>query len=98
MQKIKEYTGRKKVVYKITAFKKDFFIHNPLNDLETSKKCAILYDGGCVCPFLTKRFPVSFRRVTFAKYAYVRKKYSSAMKLQQSLNINIKIISAKKKK
>ena len=76
VQKIKEYTGRKKVVYKITAFKKDFFIHNPLNDLETSKKCAILYDGGCVCPFLTKRFPVLFRRVTFAKYAYVRKKYS----------------------
>lgn len=26
--------------------------------------------------FLTKRFPVLFRRVTFAKYAYVRKKYS----------------------
>ena len=24
---------------------------------------------------MKKRFPVSFRRVTFAKYAYVRKKY-----------------------
>lgn len=71
VQKIKEYTGRKKVVYKITAFKKDFFIHNPLNDLETSKKCAILYEGGCVCPFLSKRFPISVWKITYKKYEYV---------------------------
>ena len=38
--------------------------------METSKKCAILYDGGCVCPFLSKRFPVSVWKITFKKYRY----------------------------
>lgn len=69
-QKKKVYTGREKEIYKILAFNKEFFIHNPLNDLETSKKCAILYDGGCVCPFLSKRFPVSVWKITFKKYRY----------------------------
>ena len=52
------------------------FRHNPLNDLETSKKCDILYDGGCLCPFLSKRFPVSVWSITFEKYKYVDVKYS----------------------
>lgn len=75
-QKKKVYTGRRKKVYKILAFNKEFFIHNPLNDLETSKKCDILYDGGCLCPFLSKRFPVSVWSITFEKYKYVDVKYS----------------------
>ena len=72
--KKKVYTGRKKEIYKFLAFKKEFFIHNPLNDLETSKKCAILYDGGCVCPFLSSRFPISIWKMTFSKYKYVNEK------------------------
>lgn len=75
-QKKKVYTGRRKEVYKILAFNKEFFIHNPLNDLETSKKCDILYDGGCVCPFLSKRFPVSVWKIIFEKYKYVDVEYS----------------------
>ena len=70
-QKRKVYTGRTKEIYKISAFGKEFFIHNPLNDLETSKKCAILYEGGCVCPFLSKRFPISVWKITYKKYEYV---------------------------
>ena len=39
--------------------------------METSKKCAILYEGGCVCPFLSKRFPISVWKITYKKYEYV---------------------------
>lgn len=75
-QKKKVYTGRKKKIYKISAFNKEFFIHNPLNDLETSKKCDILYEGGRICPFLSKRFPVSVWKITYKKYKYVNVSYN----------------------
>lgn len=93
----KVYTGRKKVIYKISLYKNEFFIHNPLNDLETSKKCAILYDGGCVCSFLSKRFPVSFWKATFEQYKYIKTEYKND-EAENELKIRFRDYIRKKEK
>ena len=70
------YTGRSKKIYRYAVGEREFFLHNPLNYLETYKKYDILYEGGQLCPFLSLRFPIASYTKTFREYQYQKRKYS----------------------
>ena len=63
----KEYTGRKKYLYNIIVSGTNVFFYNPLNNLETYKKCDIIREGGQIFKDLSQRFPVYFWRQCFAE-------------------------------
>jgi len=63
----KEYTGRKKYLYNIIVSGANVFFYNPLNNLETYKKCDIIREGGQIFKDLSQRFPVYFWRQCFAE-------------------------------
>lgn len=72
----KEYTGKNKYLYNINLFGKNVFFYNPLNHLETYKKCDIIREGGQILSELSLRFPVYFWRQCFAEVKYTSAKYS----------------------
>lgn len=72
----KEYTGKNKYLYNISLFGKNVFFYNPLNHLETYKKCDIIREGGQILSKLSLRFPVYFWRQCFAEVKYTSSKYS----------------------
>lgn len=73
----KEYTGRSKYLYNICFPGHKVFFYNPLNNLETYKKCDIIREGGQILPGLSLRFPVYFWRQCFAEVKYTDSEYTA---------------------
>jgi similar to stage IV sporulation protein len=71
-----EYTGRNRALYQWQIGKNNLFICNPLKNLETYEKYDIIREGGCVCPFLSLRFPVSLWKKTFREVTWQNVTYS----------------------
>lgn len=72
----KKTTKKNKKVHQWTIFGRDFFLYNPLNHLETYKKCDIIREGGQLCPFVSLRFPVSHYVLTCQETNYVKAVYT----------------------
>lgn len=72
----KEYTGRKKYLYNIMVSGTNVFFYNPLNNLETYKKCDIIREGGQIFKDLSQRFPVYFWRQCFAEVKNTEANYT----------------------
>lgn len=72
----KEYTGKNKYLYNINLFGKNVFFYNPLNHLETYKKCDIIREGGQIFKDLSQRFPVYFWRQCFAEVKNTEANYT----------------------
>ena len=72
----KEYTGKNKYLYNINLFGKNVFFYNPLNNLETYKKCDIIREGGQIFKDLSQRFPVYFWRQCFAEVKNTEANYT----------------------
>ena len=72
----KEYTGRKKYLYHIIVSGTNVFFYNPLNNLETYKKCDIIREGGQIFKDLSQRFPVYFWRQCFAEVKNTEANYT----------------------
>ncbi len=52
------------------------FFYNPLNNLETYKKCDIIREGGQIFKDLSQRFPVYFWRQCFAEVKNTEANYT----------------------
>lgn len=72
----KMYTGRELDLYEIQFLKKNLFLYNPLNYLETYEKYDIIREGGRLCQFLSLRFPVSVWRKTHRETKYLSASYT----------------------
>lgn len=69
-------TGRELSVYQFRFGRKDIFLYNPLNYLESYEKYDIIREGGLLCPFLSLRFPVSVWKKTHREIRYEEASYS----------------------
>lgn len=72
----KSYTGKKKTMYAVRWQKKRFFIHNPLNRLETDIKYDILREGGFVCNELRFLLPVVWERMEYKEVKTTSARYT----------------------
>lgn len=72
----KEYTGREKYLYNFMVSGTNVFFYNPLNNLETYKKCDIIREGGQIFKELSQRFPVYFWRQCFAEVKNTEANYT----------------------
>lgn len=72
----REITGKSRTIYQIGIKNKNLFLYNPLKSLESYKKYDIIREGGQVCPFLSYRFPISFRKKTFQEVREEKTQYS----------------------
>ena len=72
----REITGKSRTIYQIGIKNKTLFLYNPLKSLESYKKYDIIREGGQVCPFLSYRFPISFRKKTFQEVREEKTQYS----------------------
>jgi similar to stage IV sporulation protein len=72
----REYSGRSRTVYQWNIGKKHLFFYNPLKSLETYEKYDIIREGGCLCPFISLRFPVSRWKKTFLEVTEKKETYS----------------------
>lgn len=72
----KEYTGRSLNLYQFQLGKKNLFLYNPLNYLETYEKYDIIREGGQVCPSLSLRFPASVFRRTYKETRFLSASYT----------------------
>lgn len=64
-QKQKVYTGEEKRIYQWNMGGKQFFLHNPLNHLETGQKYDIIREGGRFCTLLSAYFPMEYWVTTY---------------------------------
>ena len=76
--KKKIYTERKKKLYEVKIGNFKFFLHNPLNDLETYPKCDIIREGGQLCPLLSLRFPIYIWKQSFSETKDIDSEYNKS--------------------
>lgn len=74
----KEYTGKTKQIYSLSYEDKSFFLHNPLNRLETGTKYDIIAEDGRLCPDLSLRFPLFWSITTYKQVQYKKAKYTKS--------------------
>lgn len=74
--KKRDYTGRKRDIYKLQCGSRNLFVYNPLKSLESYEKYDIIREGGRLCPFLSLRFPVCLWKKTFREIHEKKTEYS----------------------
>lgn len=74
----KVYTGEEKKIYEWKLGGNQFFLHNPLNHLETEQKYDIMREGGKFCTLLSAYFPMEYWVTTYRVTETRKREYGEA--------------------